>query len=202
MPACLTRGLAGLALCVFSWATVANGAEKPPVDFLRNALDPNPTLRAYTASASLIVRLRFPIPARKTLNGTVLYRRPAGTITFQNVPRSLERFSQMMSQTPSFEEVAGSFEINPVGDDGKTSSYTLTPRKEGGRVRSVAINVDDATHLIRDVTWIYSEGGLLSVSYEYVNVGSYKLPGGATITARFPAYNAVGVLRFSNYRVE
>jgi hypothetical protein len=46
----------------------------------------------------------------------------------------------------------------------------------------------------------YTNGGTLSFAQAYENVGTYRLPSKATISARFPGYSVDGTLTFSKYQ--
>lgn len=178
----------------------ARAAQPASMDLLRRAVDPNPTLSSYTASAQLSATLHVLVPVHKNLSGTVYYLRPKRKIEFQNVSGELSRFKDLASQTPSYDQLMAQYTISPLADNGTISTYSAVPKKTGGRVKSVTLTVTDATALIARVQWAYSNGGMLSFDQTYTNAGQYRLPAKADIAARFPGYSVDGTLTFANYQ--
>jgi hypothetical protein len=140
------------------------------------------------------------VPIHKTFSGTVYYLRPNRKIEFQGVPGALSRFRDLASTTPTYEQATQQYVITPLTDNGTVSTYSLVPRKTGGRVKNVVISISDASALLSQAQWNYTNGGTLTFGQSYTNVGSYRLPVTATISARFPGYRVDGTLAFTNYR--
>jgi hypothetical protein len=166
---------------------------------LARATNPNPTLNSYTASAQLSALLHAVLPVHKTFNGSVYYLRPNRKIEFQGVPGALSRFRDLASTTPTYEQATQLYAITPLADDGTVSTYSLVPKKTGGRVKNIVVSVGDTSALLSKAQWNYTNGGTLTFGQTYMNVGSYRLPAKATISARFPGYSVDGTLTFSKY---
>ena len=177
----------------------APAAEVASLDLLRRATDPNPGLNSYTASAQLSATLHVVLAVKKSFNGTVYYLKPKRKIEFVNVPSELAQFKNLVTATPSFDEAMTEYTIAPLTDDGAESTYSLVPKKAGGRVKSVTVRVNDQAALIDRATWSYVNGGTLSFTESYTNVGTYRLPSTADIEARFPGYSVDGTITFFNY---
>jgi hypothetical protein len=175
-------------------------AQTASLDLLRRATNPNPTLASYTASAQLSATLHALLPVRKTLNGTVYYLKPRRKIAFENVSGPLSRFKDLAASTPSYDEATAQYTIAALADNGTLSTYSLVPKKTGGRVKSITIGVDDQSALITHAQWSYTNGGDLSFDQTYANVGAYHLPVKALIAARFPGYSVDGTLTFTGYK--
>lgn len=167
---------------------------------LQRAMNPNPTLQSYTASAQLSAKLHGPLPVSRTFPGAVYYLKPNRKIEFQNVPGPLSRFKDLAASAPSYEQLMAQYSVTPLSDTGTVSSYSLVPKKTEGRVKSVTVTVDDATALVKHADWLYTNGGKLSFDQSYAKVGTYQLPSRANITARFPGYTVDGTLTFTNYK--
>ncbi|MGB8910029.1 MAG: hypothetical protein WCC84_14885 [Candidatus Cybelea sp.] len=178
----------------------AKPAQTASLDLLRRATNPNPTLQSYTASAELSATLHALVPVHRTFNGTVYYLKPRRKIEFQNVSGPLSRFKDLASSTPSYEDLAGDYTVTPLGDTGTLSSYSLVPKKSGGRVEKLTVTIDDATALVRHAEWLYTNGGKLDLDQRYAAVGTFQLPITADISARFPGYSVDGTLSFSGYK--
>lgn len=191
--------VAAMLACV-SAPILGRGAQAASLDLLRRATDPNPTLTTYTASAQLSATLHVVIPVHKNITGTVYYLKPKRKIEFQNLSGPLARFKDLASQTPSYEQATTQYTIAPGSDDGTTSTYTLTPKNTGSRVKNIVVSVDDTRALVTHAHWSYTNGGSLAFAQTYQNVGTFRLPAKADISARFPGYSVDGTLTFTNYQ--
>jgi hypothetical protein len=183
----------------FLFAVPASAAQTASLDLLRRAINPNPTLNSYTASAQLSATLHVLIPVHKSFNGTVYYLRPKRKIAFENVPGELSKFKDLVSSAPSYEQAEQQYTITPLANDGTVSSYSLVPKKTGGRVKSVLVMVNNQSALIERAAWTYTDGSL-TFNQTYMTLGTYRLPSKATISARFPGYSVDGTLTFSGYQ--
>jgi hypothetical protein len=170
------------------------------LDLLRRALDPNPTLQSYTASAQLSALLHVLLPVHETFNGTVYYLRPQRKIELQDVPGPLSGLKDLAMATPTYDEASTEYTITALADDGVLSKYLFIPNKPGSRVRSITISIDDSSALISHSEWSYNNGALLRFDHTYTNVGNFRLPAKSTIAARFPGYSIDGTLTFSDYQ--
>ncbi len=170
------------------------------LDLLRRATDPNPTLQSYTASAQLTATLHVLVPLHKTYKGAVYYLKPRRKIEFQGISGPLERFKDLASSTPSYDQAASAYTIEPLTDDGSVSTYLLIPKKTDSRVKSVTVTVADTTALISHVQWLYTNGGKLEFDETYSTVGDFRLASQVAIAARFPGYGVDGTLTFADYK--
>ncbi|MFY9738191.1 MAG: hypothetical protein WAK11_03975 [Candidatus Cybelea sp.] len=189
-----------VAACTIAAANPAANTALPSLHLLARATNPNPTLSSYTASARLSALLHAIVPIHETFSGTVYYLRPNRKIVFQRVPGALSRFRDLASTTPTYEQATQLYVITPLTDNGTVSTYSLVPRKTGERVKNLVISIGDASALLTQAQWNYTNGGTLTFGQTYLNVGSYRLPAAATISARFPGYRVDGTLTFTNYR--
>lgn len=198
----LRRLIVAAALATFAFVPVreAQSAQTPSLDLLRRAVNPNPTLQSYTASAQLSATLHVIIPDHQTFNGTVYYLKPRRKIEFANVSGPLSRFKDLAASTPTYDEAAAQYTITPLTDNGTMSTYSLVPKNQGSRVKSVTVTVNNSSALISQAQWSYTNGGKLVFNETYTNVGEFRLPAKADIEARFPGYSVDGTLLFSNYK--
>jgi len=169
------------------------------IDLLRRAVNPNPTLKSYTASAQLSATLHVVIPVHKTYDGKVYYLKPRRAIQFQNVSGALSRFKDLATSTPTYDEAMAQYSITPGTDNGTVSTYTFVPKKQGSRVKSITLTVNDTSALVSHAQWAYTNGGSMSFDQMYTNVGTFRLPAKTNISAYFPGYSVDGTLTFGNY---
>ena len=181
-------------------ADVAQPEATASLDLLRRAVDPNPTLQSYIAAASLSAGLRTIVPIHETFKGTVYYLKPTRKIIFENVPGPLSRFRDLTSTTPTYDQALAEYSIAPLADDGAMSTYSLTPKMQGGRVTNLTVIVNDTSALIEHAVWSYNDGGSLKFDLTYQTIGIFRVPAKDTIAARFPGYDVDGVITFSDYQ--
>jgi hypothetical protein len=197
----VARGVAIAAVLLSTIAATSPRAASSTasMNLLARATEPNPTLDSYTASAQLSALLHAVIPIHKTFAGSVYYLRPNRKIVFANVPNSLARFRDLVSTTPSYEQVMQQYAVTPLSDNGSVSKYSLVPKKSGSRVKSLLVTIDDKSALLTNAQWNYTNNGTLSFAQTFTNVGIFRLPTKANIAARFPGYSVDGTLTFGNY---
>jgi hypothetical protein len=174
-------------------------AQSANMETLRSAMDPNPALQSYTATASLTVHLHFP-PISRRFEGTASYLRPTGTVTFDNVPRAVNALRTLTTTSPTFDEASAVNTISAGSDDGAHAVYTLVPTDTTSRIRSLTFTVDERIGLITRSVWAYRAGGTLTVDETYTPFGIFHLPTEIQISARFPHYSADGSVQLTNYR--
>ncbi|HLY03990.1 MAG TPA: hypothetical protein VKR56_16005 [Candidatus Cybelea sp.] len=194
----ITGATAALAALI---ALQAAGAAQTAssIDLLRRAVNPNPSLQSYTASAQLSATLHVVIPLHENYGGTVYYLKPRRTIHFQNVSGALSRFKDLAASTPTYDEAMAQYTVTPGTDNGNVSTYTFVPKKQGSRVKSITLTVNDASALVSRAQWAYTNRGSMSFDQTYTTVGTFHLPAKADISARFPGYSVDGTLTFGNY---
>jgi hypothetical protein len=189
-----------IAACSLAATSAPPGTKTASMDLFARATDPNPTLNSYTASAQLSALLHTVVPIHKTFGGHVYYLRPNRKIEFDNVPGPLSRFKDLASTTPTYEQAMEQYAITPLIDNGTASTYSLVPKKPGGRVKSVVVTIGDQSAMLNGARWSYKNGGSLTISQNYMNVGNFRLPAKATISAHSPGYSVDGTLSFGNYQ--
>jgi hypothetical protein len=170
----------------------------PPAGLLPFALDPNPGLRSYVANATLVARAH-PIPLARTFTGVAYYARPTRKIVFDTVPRALSAFKTLETTIPTYAQATADYAIAPVGDDGKTSTFSLMP-KVAGRVAGLMVRVDDTARLIMHAVWTYRDGSTLTVDEHYAPGGPFRLQSSIDVQARFHGYSVDGTIRLTAYR--
>ena len=195
LPTAAAVVFAGFVTSQWAWS-----AQTASLDLLRRAADPNPTLKSYTASVQLSATLHVIIPHHETFNGTVYYLRPKRKIEFQNVSGPLSRFKDLAASTPTYDQAVAQYTITPLQDDGTASTYSLVPKNQHSRVKSLTVSVSDSRALIIHAKWLYTNGGKLDFDDTYTNIDNFRLPVKADIAARFPGYSVDGTLTFNDYK--
>lgn len=169
-------------------------------DLLQAGLDPNPALKVYTAAALLDVTLHAGLPVHKHFTGTMYYNRPTQRLVLDNASGALSKYKDMRMTLPSKDEVFQEYTLGSTNDDGSTTRFVLAPKKQDSRVQSVAVSVNDATRLIHDVRWAYTNGSSLVITPVFDKVSDYNLASHEDIAARFPGYSVDATLNLSSYK--
>jgi outer membrane lipoprotein-sorting protein len=87
---------------------------------------------------------------------------------------------------------------------GHHTAYVLTgtPKREGTRVKTVTMDISSTTYAIESMTFNYTNGATLSVTYErHHGLTQFHLPRAATVVAHFPSYNGNAHITYGEYRV-
>jgi hypothetical protein len=168
-------------------------------DLLQSALDPNPTLLSYTASARLSVLLHAGVPVKKTFTGTAYYKRPDQRIVLDNATGALSKYHDMTTKLPTKDEILTDYTQTSQTSDGTVTKFVLTPKKTDSRVRTLTISVDSTSRLIHEVLYSYTNGATLSIAPTFEHVGCCQLPAHEAIRARFPDYSVDGTLDLSSF---
>ncbi|MBV8637773.1 MAG: hypothetical protein JO322_06775 [Candidatus Eremiobacteraeota bacterium] len=166
---------------------------------LQSALDPNPSLTAYTAAAKLDVTLHAGLPIHKTFNGTMYYNRPTQRLVLNDASGELSKYKEMRMTLPSKDEVLHEYALTSTTDDGSATHFVLAPKAENSRVKSVTVSVDDGTRLIHDVHWAYTNGSSLVIAPTFQQQNGYSVPAHEDVAARFPGYSVDAALGLTNF---
>ena len=93
------------------------------------------------------------IPIHKSYGGTVYYLRPNRKIEFQGVTGALSRFKDLATTTQTYEQLMQQYDVTPLTDNGTVSTYSLAPKKTGGRVKHVVVTIGDKRPVLRTAVW-------------------------------------------------
>jgi hypothetical protein len=167
---------------------------------LDKALDPNPSLKNYTASVRMEVEVHSFIPARKTFTGTAFYTRPEQRVVFDNATGPLSRFREMTTNLPTKSDLLANYRVTTGGDDGTSTQFLAERIAPDARVRTITLSVDDKSGLLTDVLWSYSDGSTLNIMPHYERVRTYQLHTRDDVRARFKGYSADATLTLSDFR--
>jgi hypothetical protein len=171
----------------------------PSSDLLTSAIDPNPSLTTYTATAKLDLTLHAGLPVHKTLHGTMYYNRPTQRIVLDDANGVLTKYKDMRMTLPSKDELFREYTLTSTSDDGSNTHFILTPKKQDARVATVTLSVDDGQKLIHDVRWAYKNGSSLQITPVFQKLSDYTLIAHEDVAARFPGYSVDGALALSGY---
>jgi len=162
----------------------------------------NPSLHSYSATLHAHVALTtFPFLAAD-LAGKVYHKDPdldKVEIT-SGLPAIAQGFSQLYPRMEPPSRWESFFVVTKTGDDGKSTSFTLVPRKSGNVLRTL-VTVDDATATIRTVQWEYANGGSAEMRLRYGEVQGNTLVVSQSGHVDEPNYKGDITATLSDYQV-
>ena len=137
-------------------------------DLLARMAAVNPDLHSYTATLHAHVALAtFPFLATDIV-GTYYHKDPdldKLEIT-SGLPVIAQSFSKLFAHIEPPSRWNDLYTVTKSGDDGKTTSLSLVPRKPGN-VKKIEAQVDDASATIVSMRWDYENGGWLTLNQHY-----------------------------------
>jgi outer membrane lipoprotein-sorting protein len=158
--------------------------------------------RSFEADTSLQLKQRsFPF-TRVALSGTSYFQAPNRLIVkFSNVPGYMRALPQAYSKILNVGGWRDQYDatlLSPQSLNGHTDYVLqLTPKSQSGD-RGVAY-VNPADWTVERVVWNLSGGVQLTVSEDYTDMGSYRLPSNQEVSIHTPYATADGNVTLQNY---
>lgn len=195
--------LGTIGMCVLAIGP-ANASGPQADTIMANLVQHAPKPRSFTAATTMDLKQRSFPWTKVSLKGTSYYKAPNQLVVkFSNVPGYMNGLPQAYAKILNVG--AWPQEYNATAGDPQTfnghSDYTLnlTP-KDGGGDRGVAL-VDPASWTVDEVKWNLSGGVQLTVSENYTDVGSYRVPAKQNLSVRTPFATADGIATMNDYAV-
>ena len=144
------------------------------------------------------------LPVRMT--GTQYYEAPdQQALHLDNPPRLASGLGNTLSTmgTPQTWLRDYSIGMPATQPHGRHNAYVLTgtPKRQS-RVKTMTMWVSATTYAIESITFSYTNGASLVVTYKHHTHGSqYHLPRSATVIARFPSYSGTATITYGTYRL-
>lgn len=187
---------------ILAVATVRPLPTRAGDDLLARMAAVNPNLHSYTATLRAHVIMRsFPFIATD-LSGTYYFKAPDRSkleIT-SGLPGIASAFSRLYPhiEPPALWERY--FVVTLRGDDGKTASFTLVPRKRGN-VDHIDARVDDASATVVSMRWAYDNGGWAEMNDTYGTIKGNLVVVAQTGHVEEPAYKGDITSTLSEYAI-
>ncbi|MHB8153545.1 MAG: hypothetical protein ACYDGW_00620 [Vulcanimicrobiaceae bacterium] len=192
----------GLFLVVFFLGCAGSAGAGASDGLLARAMALNSGLRSYQAKLSATLQLQtFPFLSF-TLVGMRYHKRPnLDKIVFSSgLPALGAQFDKVYPKIPSPSSWPRLYLVSKGGDNGRTTTYTLVPRKRG-RVAHVTVRIDDADATIASMRWSYVDGGYVKIDQRFERIDGNYLVAGQTGELDVPAYKATLTSTFRDYRL-
>lgn len=161
----------------------------------------NAGLKSYQADLHVDVTTHgFPFIS-PSLDGKAYFEQPdKNAVIFDTVPALASQFKKVYPQLEPPSEWPSIYDVTPVSDDGTTSVFRLTRKKEG-RIDHVDVTADDRTATVTGMTYVYKDGGSISFQQTYTVVDGNYVVKAQSGKVDLPSYHADVASSFSNYKL-
>jgi outer membrane lipoprotein-sorting protein len=163
-------------------------------------------LKSYEVPVTINGSVRVAIislPVKMT--GTQYYQSPdEQALHLDNPPRLAQNLGETLSGMGTPQTWLQDYTIGPTVTQphGRHTAYVLTgvPKRES-RVKNVTLWISSTTYAIESMTFSYTNGASLVVSYQrHPGVSQYHLPRSATVVAKFPGYSGTAHIAYGAYQ--
>ena len=182
----------------------ANASAPQAGTVMANLVQNAPKPQSFTASTTMDLKQRSFPWTKVSLKGTLYFKAPDQLVVkFANMPGYMNGLPQAYAKVLN----VGAWPQEYNATLGETQTFNghtdyalnLTP-KDGGSDRGVAL-VDPATWTVDQVKWDLSGGVQLTVSENYTDVGSYRVPARQNLSVHTPFATADGTATMNDYAV-
>lgn len=171
-------------------------------DLLSRMAAVNSGLHSYTATMKAHVALTtFPFLSADI--GANYYHKDPDLNKLEvtsGLPAMASQFSKLYPRFEPPSRWPELFTIKNLGDDGRISTFELTP-KINSNIASMTVKVDDATALTKSVQWNYVGGASATMENTYEQQHGYWLITAQTGSVDEPSYKGTISSTLSNYKL-
>jgi outer membrane lipoprotein-sorting protein len=171
-------------------------------DLLARMAAVNANLHSYTVNMKAHVALTtFPFLSADLL-GTYYHKDPDRDkleIT-SGLPAIASQFSKLYPHLEPPSRWTTVFDVKLLSDDGKTTTFKLTPKAQGN-VASIEAKVDDVQATVRALQWNYTDGATATMDNTYQQVHGYLLVTSQTGSVNEPSYKGTVSSQLFDYKL-
>jgi len=180
------------------------GTETNAADVVRNVLSQNPDMHTYQSRVSVDFHLQsFPYLSQH-LDGMTYFKRPDNfEVVFRRVPTYAKGFDKLYSDIDDPTSWERRFDMSVVGEREVAGHRDLVLRliqKVRGMIDHQDVAVDPSTWRIDNMEWHYYNGGVISMSQDFMRVGDFNVLAAQHATIRIPYVHAAADARYDGYQ--
>jgi hypothetical protein len=208
VPRMAAAGLAVLAL-VSGLVPSRAAAQAPlttlePPAILAKVIERNPSLTSYQGRLHIDVRLTSFPWLREHLDATTYYKRPSNyEVVFDKLPSYARGFEKLYTDIGDPANWEKRFVITPAGETEfnhhRDVSLRLVQRVRG-MIDHETVLVDPAQFTIDQIRYDYYNGGHITMSQEFRQVGDYMLLATQSAEIAIPHVNAIASGHYDGYQ--
>jgi len=200
-------GAAAGALVLAATGVGASAAPERPTDptaILERVIERNPSLGSYEGRLRVDLRMTsFPF-YRTHLDGTTYYKRPANyEIVFDHVPRLARGFEKLFADVGDPSSWEKRFVISYAGEAPFRSRSDIVlhlVQRVRGMIDHETVLVDPAAWTIDSIRYDYYNGGHITMTQSFADVGGYVMVVEQTAEIAIPYASAVAHGTYSDYQ--
>jgi anti-anti-sigma regulatory factor len=208
IPRFVAATLAALVGSAGAWpAKAALGPEAVPTDpaaIIGHVIERNPNLSSYQGRLHVDIRLSsFPF-IRTHLDATTYYKRPSNyEVVFDKLPPYARGFDKLYTDVGDPANWERRFVITTAGDvtfeNHQDVALTLVQRVRG-MIDHETVLVDPLTWSIDQIRYDYYNGGSITMSQAFRDIGGYRLLISQRADIKIPHVHAVAYGTYSDYQ--
>ncbi len=175
-----------------------------PTAILGRVMERNPNLSSYQSRLHVNVRLiSFPFIGQH-LDGSTYFKRPANyEVVFDHVPAYAKGFEKLYSDVGDPSNWAGRFIISYQGKqafENRTDLVLHLVQRVRGMIDHETVLIDPGAWTIDQIRYDYYNGGVVTMTQHFANVGGYTMLSAQTAEIRIPHIHAVATGTFTDYQ--
>jgi hypothetical protein len=195
------------ALAFIAHAVSAQPIASPPPDpaaLLARVIERNPSLGSYQGRLHVeVVMSSFPF-LRQHLDGTTYYKKPSNyEIVFDRVPSYAKGFEKLFSDIGDPTDWSRRFKITydgqqPFGEH--VDARLRMVQKVRGMIDHETVLVNPVAGTIDQIRYDYYNGGHITMTQTFTDVGGYTMISGQEIEIQIPHVRAVAHGEYTDYQ--
>jgi hypothetical protein len=174
-----------------------------PTVILSKVMERNPNLSSYQSRLHVDVRLiSFPFIGQH-LEGSTYFKRPANyEVVFDHVPSYARGFEKLYSDVGDPSNWEGRFAITYVGRqpfEQRTDIALHLVQRVRGMIDHETVLIDPQAWTIDQIRYDYYNGGVVTMTQHFADVGGYTMLSAQTAEIRIPHVRAVANGTYTDY---
>lgn len=199
--------LALLAAGTVAWPVAVAADDREggdPAAILARVIERNPELSSYQGRMHVDIRMiSFPF-IRQHLDGTTYYKRPSNyEVVFDRVPSYARGFERLYSDVGDPATWERRFVVTPAGEvtyEGHRDIALRMVQRVRGMIDHETVLIDPSVWAIDQIRYDYYNGGSITMSQAFRNVGGYSLLVSQRADIAIPHIRAVAYGTYDNYQ--
>jgi hypothetical protein len=193
-----------LLLCGTPPAPAQDEIPVDPAVILARVNERNPSLSSYQGRLHVQVRMvSFPY-VRERLEGSTYFKRPANyEVVFDHVPWYAHGFDKLYSDVGDAANWERRFVVSYEGlrrYEGRTDVVLRLVQRVRGMIDHETVLIDPGAWTIDQIRYDYYNGGAITMTQHFRDVGGYQLLAGQHADIAIPHVRAVATASYDGYR--
>lgn len=195
------------ALVSTAGAPAARAAAAPAVDpaaVIARVVERNPDLSSFQGRLHIDVRMTSFPWIREHLDGTTYYKRPSNyEVVFDKVPSYARGFDKLYTDAGDPSTWEKRFVVTAAGSatfDGHADLALNLVQRVRGMIDHETVLVDPATWTVDQIRYAYYNGGSITMSQSFRDIGGYLLLAAQRADIAIPHVRAVAYGTYTDYQ--